>query len=163
MIWPLPGIEPSLPPEDGRFGAVRRYDRHTGIDLYCPEGQPVVSIEPGVVVGILPFTGPEAESPWWLPTMAVLVEGSKGVVCYGEIKPTTALLSGEYLGEGALIGTVQRVLRHDKGRPTTMLHLERYVLGTRDVVWWRLGEDQPVCLLDPTSLVFPGSDLLSGS
>lgn len=106
----------------------------------------VTAVEDGEVVAVLPFTGPAAESPWWLPTWAVLVEGVSGVVLYGEIEPVPSLA---HVRAGDPVGHVLTVLRHDKGKPTQMLHLELYEHGTRDCVWWREGE-RPKNLLDPT-------------
>ena len=146
-VWPLPGIARATSPE-GAFGARRRHDMHTGIDLYAPEGTSVVSVEEGSVIAIEAFTGPEASSPWWLPTEAVLVEGPTGVVCYGEVKPLVAV--GDYLPRGGLVGEVQRVLRVDKGRPMSMLHLELYTAGVRTTCWWMLNERKPDWLFDPT-------------
>ncbi len=51
---------------------------------------------------------------------------------------------------GDTIGEVVRVLRQDRGLPTTMLHLELYAPGVREPVWWRLNEPRPAGLLDPT-------------
>jgi murein DD-endopeptidase MepM/ murein hydrolase activator NlpD len=141
-----------LPKGEAAFWAVRKHDVHTGIDLHCPEGTMVVALQAGRVVAVLPFTGPEADSPWWNPTQAVLVEDGEGVWLYGEVSPLVAV--GAELSAGDPVGTVVRVLRHDKGRPTSMLHLERYRPGTREPVWWRLGEPQPEPLLDPTPLLF---------
>lgn len=152
--WPLLDTPSAIPEGPGAFGAVRRHDVHTGVDLYCPEGTVVVAIERGFVVAIVPFTGPAADSPWWEPTVAVLVEGPSGVVLYGEIAPIVT--AGTPVSAGDPLGHVVRVLRHDKGHPTAMLHLERYVAGVREPVWWRLGEDQPGVLLDPTPLLRAG-------
>ena len=80
--YPLPLIEDGHP---GAFGAVRKFDVHTGVDLYCKQGTPICAVEDGTVVEIEIFTGPRAESPWWNETLAILVEGKSGVVCYGEV------------------------------------------------------------------------------
>jgi hypothetical protein len=85
--WPLPNVPKLLPDTPGRFGAVRKHDVHTGVDLYCAVSAKVVAVEAGEVVAIEPFTGPDAASPWWLSTEAVLVEGASGVVVYGEVHP----------------------------------------------------------------------------
>lgn len=61
--WPLdPLREHPLPraPHAGAFGATRRHDVHTGIDLYADEGDAVVAVEDGVVVALEDFTGPGA-------------------------------------------------------------------------------------------------------
>ena len=152
MQWPLP-TTPNLliPPHPGSFGAIRRYDVHAGIDLYCEEGTPVRAVEPGTVVQVQVYTGEKAGSPWWLETHAVMVEGSSGVICYGEISTTLSI--GDQLNVGDHIGYVQRVLRHDKGKPMSMLHFELYKPGSQDTVWWYLNDPQPVSLLDPTPLL----------
>jgi murein DD-endopeptidase MepM/ murein hydrolase activator NlpD len=143
-------IDLSKIPEQGRFGGRRKFDTHTGVDIYCQQGTPVTPIEPGLVVGVCDFTGPDAGSPWWLPTKAVLVEGNSGVVLYGEIDP--AVKVGEYLYLGSIIGFVERVLRNDKGLPTTMLHLELYQRGYRgEGEWWR--EEKPSMLLNIEDLL----------
>jgi hypothetical protein len=155
--WPLPGVDRSEWPRPsghpGAFGTERRFDVHTGVDLYCPPDSLVVAVEPGEVVSIEPFTGARAESPWWNDTSAVLVEGASGVVCYGELVPDSALRIGSRLEVGATIGRVQTVLKHDKGRPTSMLHLELYAPGTKHSAWWRLGSPRPIELRDPSSLL----------
>lgn len=148
--WPLPNVKPAVPeaPAPGAFGAVRKHDVHTGVDLYCDELELVTAVEPGLVYFVKHFTGARAGSPWWYPTMCVGVEGPSGVVVYGEVKPDVR--PGDTVRAGDPIGTVQRVLKHDKGLPMSMLHLELYAHGTLDTVWWRLGEPQPKALLDPT-------------
>lgn len=154
MRWPLPHLTPALPPDHGRFGAPRRYDVHTGVDLYAPEGHPVTAIEAGEVVSIIDFTGPDAGCGWWLPTKAVMVEGASGVFLYGEIMPFVFV--GDTLGEGALVGHVKRVLRHDKGLPTSMLHLELYRPGTRACCeTLPPGQPYPSNVLDPTPILLP--------
>lgn len=151
--WPLLGVRPTPPPADARFGAVRKHDIHSGVDLYAPEYSPVVAIEQGVVVSVLDFTGPDAGSDWWLPTKAVMVEGRSGVILYGEVHPLVQV--GQSVDGGQPVGAVARVLRNDKGRPTSMLHLELYVRGTKSCCeQWKLGEEKPAGLLDPWSLVW---------
>lgn len=151
--WPLPEVAPARPAGQGAFGAHRRYDIHTGVDLYCPEGSTVAAITGGRVVAVLPFTGPLAESPWWLPTEAVMIEDPEGVWLYGEL--SSHLSVGQVVSAGDRVGQITRVLRHDKGKPTTMLHLERYAPGAREPVWWRHDEPMPELLRDPTALLEP--------
>lgn len=136
MRYPLDKITPlgDIPPQ-GRFGGHRRYDRHTGVDLYCKEGTPVYAMESGTVVGVVLFTGLGAGSPWWNETHAVLVEGDSGVILYGEVIPEVG--ENSYVYEGQVVGKVTRVLQNDKGLPTTMLHLEHYIHGYRgEGEWW---------------------------
>lgn len=141
------------PPIDGRFGAVRQYDIHTGVDLYAEPGTKVYAMEPGSVVTVEAFTGMMADSPWWLDTKAVMVKGESGIILYGEIDPMVSV--GDHVFEGDLIGTVLRVLKKDKGKPVSMLHLELYTPDTTTSVWWKLGESKSDNLLDPTTLLEP--------
>lgn len=143
---------PSLPvPHYARFGAVRTHDIHTGIDLHCDPGTKVSAMEAGTVVAVVDFTGPEAGSPWWHSTKAVMVEGDSGVLLYGELR--TSLNVGDYLFAGDYIGDIKTVLKIDKGKPLAMLHLELYTPGTKEPVWWTLNSPQPDDLLDPTFLL----------
>jgi hypothetical protein len=136
----------------GSFGHQRRFHIHQGIDLYVPEGTPIVAVEDGEVVAIEAFTGPHANppTPWWNDTWTVLVEGETGVVGYGEIIPVvevgTALLAGD------IVGHVTPVLRKDKGRPMSMLHLELYRHGVRKTADWFEGP-VPEELRDPTEFL----------
>lgn len=141
------------PNSPGAFGAVRKHDVHTGIDLYCDAGTSVLAIERGTVVGVVDFTGPDTvpPTPWWNPTKAILIKGASGVICYGEVFPN--VLVGTEVKPGRVIGCVIPVLKKDKGRHMTMLHLELYERGTVEPVVWNLNKDIPEGLLDPTKLV----------
>lgn len=154
MTWrrPIPNIN-EIPQGDhpGAFGARRRYDVHTGVDLYCPEETAVFAVEGGTVTSIEEFTGPDADpaTPWWLPTQAVLVAGESGTVVYGEIAPLVQV--GDQVNVGDPIGRVKRVLKRDKGRPTSMLHLELHARGAAaSAPVWELDGDRPQTLMDPT-------------
>jgi len=153
MRFPL--YDPVLVPRSpayGAFGARRKYDVHTGVDLVVPVGTPVLAIEDGIVVGVEPFTGPLAGCPWWLPTDCVMVEGDSGVIIYGEIE--TKCEQWEFVEEGSVLGRVLRVLRNDKGKPLSMLHLELYEQGYRAVgSVWPLDGPRPPQLLDPTPML----------
>lgn len=148
--FPLPQYQANLPLKGnpGAFGTPRRYDIHTGVDLYCPVGTPVLAVESGLVVLINLFTGPIAGSPWWHETSFVAIRGLSGVVVYGEISPKVQV--GQSVTAGDTIGFVQQVLTKDKGKPMTMLHLELYD-NVIDPVIWKLSETKPLGLLDPTN------------
>lgn len=149
-LWPLVNKNPvPTGAHPGAFGTDRKHDIHTGVDLYCDEHDPVFAVESGVVVKRGIFTGPYVGSPWWNTTQYTMVEGESGVVCYGEIYPILYEV-GTIIHMGYIIGSAQTVLKKDKGLPMTMLHLELYKHGTRDIVSWSLGEPQPPSLLDPT-------------
>jgi murein DD-endopeptidase MepM/ murein hydrolase activator NlpD len=152
-LWPIPSVKKSIPGKDtqGFFGAVRKHDIHTGVDIYCNPNCKVIAVESGVVKHIENFTGPSAGSPWWRETKAVWVEGDSGVVVYGELDPIVNI--GDSINAGDTIGYVQTVLANDKGLPMTMLHIELYTKGMTETVWWRHEEEKPESLLDPTEFL----------
>ena len=145
-------------PHPGAFGYRRRDSgrdaQHNGIDLYTNEDQTVHAVEPGKIVSIEHFTGEWDNSPWWNNTDCVMVEGSSGVVCYGEVKVREGLKVGDYVRIGEYIANVQRVIKKGKEHPEipghspSMLHLELYKAGTK----------HPTCefipeLRDPTPFI----------
>lgn len=114
-------------PHPGSYGVYRKYDRHTGVDLYTPDGLSnvdVIAIESGVVVSIVDFTGVNSipPTPYWEDTKAVLVKGDTGVILYGEVEPLVNV--GDEVEGGQRIAHTVRVLKEDKGRPVEMLHVE---------------------------------------
>ena len=113
----------NIPPQ-GRFGAQRTHDIHTGLDFYCKPGTAVFPVEEGIVVNVFQFTGTDVHSPWWNDTMGITVKGKSGVILYGEIE--TTLKIGDKVSRSDEIGKVLTVLKEDKGLPMTMLHLELY-------------------------------------
>lgn len=139
-----------LPPHPGAFGVKRRFHTHEGTDLYCPQGTPVRAVEAGTIVAIKPFTGPHAGASvsHWRDTWAIFVSGASGIVVYGEVAAHTKV--GQKVVSGELLGVVIRVLRHDKGRPMSMLHLELRVPGNTDDIEWLDHANRPAALLDPT-------------
>ena len=144
----------TLPKENsqGQFGAIRRYDIHTGIDLYCNQFDDVFTIESGEVVNVCHFTGPQVGLDWWNNTDAVLIEGKSGVILYGELEPCVKV--GDLVNEGQKIGKILRVLKKDKGLPMDMRHLELYEHGYRgDGEIWKLNESKPKSLRDPSNII----------
>jgi hypothetical protein len=120
-------------------------------------------MESGVVRAVEPFTGawvPEEPTPWWNDTAALIVEGASGILVYGEVGPAEVWVRpGDRVQEGQPLAQVQvPVLKRDKGRPTVMLHLERYAslppTGSCTVSW-PLQSPRPDRLLDPTPLLEP--------
>jgi hypothetical protein len=114
-----------------------------------------MAVEDGVIVAILPFTGEKAQSPWWLDTDALLIEGKTGVIVYGEVDISPTLKIGDKVQRGQIIARVKTVLKTDKGRPLTMLHLECHRHGTRDVFEWKTLDHKPPSLQDPTPWLIP--------
>lgn len=145
---PVPGLG-----HPGAFGYTRRHHIHEGVDLYGQEGDLVVALFGGTVVFNGPFTGPLAGLPWWLPTSAVAIESSLGVIFHGEIE-AFHLPKGTLVEAGTPLGRLVRVLKKDKGRPVHMLHLEYYRSGARSSIGiWELGMARPSHLLDPTDII----------
>ncbi len=144
-----------LPPHPGAFGVTRKHHIHEGIDLYCPNGTPVYAVEDGIVQSITPFTGKIAGSDWWHDTYAALVHGDSGTVVYGEITPSEKIAVGQKITAGKLIGHVAQVLKKDKGRPMSMLHLELYDSPVKDAAEWLVGSPCPKGLIDPTPYLTP--------
>jgi murein DD-endopeptidase MepM/ murein hydrolase activator NlpD len=144
-------IELSSIPAANRWGAVRKYDRHTGVDLFCDPGTPVYAIEDGIVTKVAWFTGEIINLPWWENTQAVAVEGKSGVWNYAELTPNEPFIRvGKKIYQGDIIGYVKTVLKKDKGLPMTMLHLELYKKGYRgDWVSWQHNYAAPADLMNP--------------
>jgi murein DD-endopeptidase MepM/ murein hydrolase activator NlpD len=141
-------------PHPGAFGKERKNHNHEGVDLYCENNDEVYSMSKGKVIAIEAFTGVHANSPWWNDTWCVLVEHDNFVLNYGEIIPDKSLFIGKNLEEGDLVGVVKTVLKKNKGRPMSMLHLEMYEKGTKQPIKeWSLNEKQPNQLLNPTAIL----------
>lgn len=135
----------------GAFGVKRKMHVHNGVDLYSKPRQTIFAVEGGTVVDIRQWTGGMAGSPWWEDTWAVLVEGESGVVAYGEIDyDTTRYKLGYRIAVGDHIGWTRTVLKKDKGRPMTMLHLQMYKHGHLCSGGWDTNAPQPDTLIDPT-------------
>jgi len=152
-------VEVPIHPHVGAFGARRRHDIHRGVDLYAPVGTVVTAVEDGIIQMVRPWTGKVADCDWWENTWAVLVKGSSGLVVYGEIQPIpeiedyfkmheTAVMP---ISKGEPLGIVLKVLKKDKGRPTSMLHLELRKPGYFKNIdkSWEDGKI-PEGILDPT-------------
>lgn len=140
--------------EPGSFGFVRRHDIHTGVDLYCKDGEPVYAMEDGIISNYGPFTGIGAGSDWWEDTDFICIKGKSGKILYGEIALNKNMLSKSFVKEGDVLGYVKRVLKVDKGRPMTMLHIELYneqYSGTGEI--WYLATPKPKYLEDVSVLL----------
>jgi len=161
-VFPLEDVCPGIPVgvHPGAFGAQRRRSFHTGVDLYCPEGSVVRAVESGRVVGVERFTGESVGSPWWNETDALLIEGSSGVVCYGEIKVSDDISVGDVVFDGGKVGHVVPVVKEGRERPDvpghsrSMLHLELYCNGRTSVSsHWGLDSEKHDYMLDPTKMI----------
>ena len=110
----------------GTFGFQRKHHKHEGLDFYCPPGTQVYAICPGIVTHVFQFTGDAVGSSWWNDTWAVAVwHQDEGItVVYGEIDSRVDVHAGQHIDTWEPIGKVTTVLKKDKGRPMSMLHLE---------------------------------------
>ena len=153
-MWPL-DYKTFIPEagHPGSYGAVRKHDIHTGVDLYCQDGESVVAVEDGEIVKTGQFTGSIAGSPWWENTNFIAVQGASGTVVYGEI---TLNWHSRKVKRGDPLGFVKRVLKPGKERPdiphhsSSMLHIELYKEFSYPATWG-LDESKPIGLLDPTA------------
>lgn len=164
MKWIKP-ISGSLrlpsPDEPGSFGFKRKHHIHEGVDIYCNPLARVNAVEDGKFISVIKFTGEFAGSPWWNNTYAILVEGESGVIVYGETmhnpfyedRRKNLIFISDKISKGDYLGLVVPVLKVDKGKPMSMLHLELYEHGYYEPVEWKLDESKPEGLLDPTSLL----------
>lgn len=150
VVFDEPGISPRT------FGFRRKYHTHEGYDVYCHDGSLVYPMTNGTIVNIRPFTGPAAGHPHWNDTMCVMVNHGHhiGVINYGEVMPLDGIKVGDYLQPGVPFAKVRQVLLKDKGRPMSMLHVERYQSGViMPIPEWGVNDPRPSHLLDPTPLL----------
>lgn len=155
--FPLKDFKYKIPKgEDfGAFAVKRKYDIHTGIDLYCEEDSEVFAIEDGEIVKIDWFTGEKIDMPWWNNTMAIAISGHLGVIVYGELLPINTLKVGDKVNKGDLLGFIKPVLKTNKGKvpSTSMLHLELFSEFNGEWIEWNLDKTKPENLLDPTEIL----------
>lgn len=168
-VFPLAKGTFTIPnePYPGGFGFERKYDIHTGVDLYCEEGEHILACEDGEVIAVGQFTGERVGSPWWNDTWYVSVLGPSGVITYGELNRDVLDLperirDGEKFKAGEEIGRVARVLKWGKvrkdipGHSHSMLHLELMSHDARTEEMcptWHHGQPKPPKLLDPTEWI----------
>jgi murein DD-endopeptidase MepM/ murein hydrolase activator NlpD len=154
-MFPLKDYKHKIPTgtEFGAFGVTRKFDMHTGVDMYCNAGDECLSMEDGVVIAVEFFTGPSVNMPWWNDTQAVAIKGKSGIINYGEVRAHVSV--GQEIKEGDLIGWVIPVLKVDKGKvpSMTMLHLELYNDYDGNWALWEVATEQPKNLLDPTQML----------
>jgi hypothetical protein len=151
-MFPLKNYNYDIPIEGpNSFGAIRKFDIHTGVDLFCEDGETVFAIESGIIVDIVKFTGFE-ESPWWNDTYAMVIKSISGYILYGEITPLPTLKIDQQIQEGDMIGNIKQVLKEDKGKPMSMLHMELYSLY-HNPVWWNHNFDKPIGLENITNIL----------
>lgn len=155
MKFPLSNREPIPTNNDpGGFGFCRKHHRHEGVDLYAAKTALVTAIQDGTIIAIYQFTGTAVGMPWWEDTWAIAVADETGTWVYGELQQPHAYKVGDVVKRGQYLAQLKQVLKVDKGRPMTMLHLERWkpLYGPHTFLW-QLDQPQPEFLLDPTPLL----------
>lgn len=132
------------------FGARRKYNLHTGVDLFCDHNQPLASVEDGIIIGIRNFS--KKKVPWLNQTRVILIEGKTGVVAYCNVKEREGLRVGDEVLAGEIIGNVIRINKKKKKnkKDLCMLHLELYSPGTKKRAKWSYNFPKPPQLLNPT-------------
>lgn len=137
MKSPLPSQKFYPRYHPGGFAFQRKFDIHTGIDLYGSDGDEVFAIYDGIVVDKGYFTGPLLGHKWWNTTFYVTIQHGDIQLIYGEIAEPLLQL-GQKVKSGEKIGTLVPVLPEEKLRfdipkhSVTMLHLE--CLKTKNVI-----------------------------
>ena len=139
-------------PHCGAFGHVRTNHTHEGIDLYGNTDDTVYSMNDGVVIWINPLTGEQVGSPWWHNTLAIGVFTGTHTWVYGEVAPLEHIEMGTVVKSGDALAKLVPVLKKDKGRPMTMLHVELYDGYVPDCIrtWPTDAPLPPGNLIDPT-------------
>jgi len=156
MSFPLREYKETVPQGEhpGAFGVKRKHHIHEGVDLYASKTVPVYAINSGVIVAIYQFTGEAVGMPWWEDTWAMAVADDDGIWVYGEVQMPHVRKVGDTVQAGHYIAQLKQVLKVDKGRPMTMLHIERWKkYSAPHTFLWQLDQPQPDFLLDPTPLL----------
>lgn len=175
-FWPVPDSPAKRLPERGEAGTFwedRGDRRHTGVDIYAPEGSPVVAVKGGTVLETGVFTSPE-QIPYWNVTWYVFVGQEDGLFArYAELR-CALVHRGERVAAGQVIGEVGSVLDPQKigdqapeyiqrlkrnGHPS-MLHFELYrgsdlSFPVKYLGGNLFGTERPEQLLDPSDYLRP--------
>jgi murein DD-endopeptidase MepM/ murein hydrolase activator NlpD len=143
----------------GAFGAIRRHDIHTGIDLYASERDWVFAIENGEVIANELFTGDET-TPWWNKTNCLIIKSETRYFLYGEIesnlKVGDKVVSGEKIGEIIPVLPIDKIRTDIPEHSNCMLHLEMFDESYKledGYPFWSEFTNRPKYLLDPTPVL----------
>jgi len=122
---------------------------HVGVDLYCNEGDPVISVENGKVLNHYTFVKGTRSDGSTYAVAALFVQNDSGsVINYGEVEDR----SWTYLGvePGSKVGAGQQIAYVGKMRVSSMLHFEMYTRGTMYNQRYYVRRNPPPQLYDPT-------------
>lgn len=140
--WPLTS-PPKAWTAGGSFGAKRPSSsnytrRHQGVDLYAPEGAPVLATEDGIISGDQGWSGSGTRGLW-------VDSPSTGVsILYGAVAPGSYGPKGTQVKRGQQIATVGK---YPGG--STMLHFELWTKTQIPRPRWEPNASPPASLLDP--------------
>jgi hypothetical protein len=168
-VWPLFETERRIPYSAGQgsFWENRGDRYHCGIDLYAPQGTPVLATEDARVVDVGIATTP-AKNAYWQPTRYALVKNVTGLfVRYAELGDL-CVEPGDILDKDERLGSIANVLAPERiglnapsyikalADRSSMLHLELWTGEPQnaDALYsggnW-FGIKRPQGLRDPTS------------
>jgi len=142
----------------GWFGAKRKYDIHTGVDLYCNPQELVYPFEEGEIVDIGYFTGPKVNSTWWKESKYISIKGKSGIILYGELAPNKNIQLGQKVKTTDNIAKVVRILNHPPTNSVPdhkmdMLHIE--LLKNKNTYNnWENELSKPNGLKDPSVYIY---------
>lgn len=129
--------------ETGSFWEDRKDRHHCGIDLYAPEGEPVIAIEDGEVTDVGIMTSPEMIS-YWNETYYLVIRNHSGLFCkYGELASPNVKV-GDTVEAGQVIGHVGTVLNSEKIDGTAPEYIRKLKDKNPSMLHFELWEDNPV-------------------
>ena len=144
--FPLPEIIEKPLRENGESGSFwedRKDRHHCGIDLYAPEGEPVLAIEEGEVIEVGIMTSPEMIS-YWNETYYIIIRNLSGLFCkYGELGSSN-VKTRDTVEAGQMIGRVGTVLNNEKIDCSAPEYIQKLKDKNPSMLHFELWEDEPV-------------------
>lgn len=156
----LPDLYIPVSPHPGSFGFPRKICCHSGVDLYADVGTNVFPFEDGEVIDLGQFTGKKVGCDWWNDTWFVTIKGKSGNIVYGEIKVNDNIKIGTMVNKNiTLLGTVLRVVKNPpkkivENHKCSMLHVELLRNSFLECPEWKIGDQNPDGILDPTQYLY---------
>ena len=159
LTWSIGNGYSPLFPHPGSFGVKRHTCYHAGVDRYSSKFEHVVAMEDGEVISIGQFTGAGVGCEWWNDTWQITIKGKSGVIVYGEIEVNEKLKVGDKVKARDYLGIVLEVLKNSpkypvEGHSRSMLHIELLDNSLIECPDWKIGEDRPKGILDPTPYLY---------
>lgn len=167
--WPVPNsFNPKIPKSGnkGSFWEERSGMFNCGVDIGCPEGSIVVSIDEGIVIDIGVFSDPINEH-YFNKSYYVTVKSPEKINYKYASLASISVEIGERIKPGSLLGRVGKIIDENKLDADTpfhireafyndedaKMHLELYKAPIMEVRPYEignyLGEEKPKSILDP--------------